>query len=78
MSLALEHPKFVVILDDALARRTAKAAGLEVWGSLRIMLEAKHKGLTDKIEPLIDSLENAGLWISKEIKKRILKMAKEL
>lgn len=78
MSLALEHPKFIVILDDALARRTATAAGLEVWGSLRIMLEAKQIGLTDKIEPLIDSLENAGLWISKEIKRRILTMAKEL
>lgn len=30
MSLALENPKRVVLLDDALARRIAQAAGLEV------------------------------------------------
>ena len=32
MALALEHPARIVILDDMLARRTAKAAGLTVWG----------------------------------------------
>jgi predicted nucleic acid-binding protein len=41
MALALENPKYVVLLDDMLARRTAQAAGLQVWGTLKVLLEAK-------------------------------------
>ena len=34
MALALENPDCVVLLDDALARRTSQAAGLTVWGNI--------------------------------------------
>jgi predicted nucleic acid-binding protein len=33
MSLALERPDHIVLLDDSLARKTATAAGLTVWGN---------------------------------------------
>mgnify|MGYP000246125913 CR=1 FL=1 len=36
MALALENPTRVVLLDDALARRTAQAAGIAVRGTLGI------------------------------------------
>lgn len=49
MALALENSDRVVILDDQLARRTAQAAGLNVWGTLRILLEAKSLSLTQEI-----------------------------
>ncbi|NCC37642.1 MAG: DUF3368 domain-containing protein, partial [Chloroflexia bacterium] len=54
LALALEHPTHLVLLDDHLARRTAQAAGLSVWGTLKILLAAKEKGLTDQIAPLVD------------------------
>jgi predicted nucleic acid-binding protein len=44
MALALENPERIVLLDDALARRTATAAGLHVWGTLRVLLEARLAG----------------------------------
>jgi len=44
LALALENPGRIVLLDDALARRVAEAAGLTVWGTLRVFLEAKPKG----------------------------------
>ena len=78
ITLAMEHPGRVVILDDGLARRTAQAAGLDVWGTLRVLLEAKSNGLTDHIEPLVDQLARAGLWFSEEIRRRILALADEL
>jgi predicted nucleic acid-binding protein len=77
MALALEHPDRIALLDDALARRIAQAAGLKVWGTLRILLEAKSEGLVQKVEPGIDSLENSGMWISKTIRQRILVLAGE-
>ena len=77
MALALENPKRVVILDDALARRLAQAAGLEVWGTLRVLLEAKFQGWTERIEPLVNRLEDTGMWISNDIRQRVLALADE-
>lgn len=77
MALALENPEHIVLLDDDLARRVAKAAGLTVWGTLKVLLEAKDRGLTKRIGPLVDQLVNAGMWLSADIQERILVLAGE-
>lgn len=77
MALALENPTRIILLDDMLARRTAQAAGLQVWGTLKILLEAKSQGLITKVEPYITNLNQSGLWVSAEIKQRILFLAGE-
>lgn len=77
MALALENPGRVVLLDDMLARRTAQSAGLQVWGTLKVLLEAKSHGLVDKIEPYVTRLSDSGMWISSGIRRRILKLADE-
>ena len=77
MSLALEYPNRIILLDDMLARRTAQAAGLTVWGTLKVLLEAKSQGITDRIEPFVNDLERAGMWMSGEIRQRILALAGE-
>jgi len=77
MALALENPSRTVVLDDLLARRTAQAAGLTVWGTLRVVLEAKSNGLVAEIEPLLDRLSAGGLWMSDDIRRRVLALAGE-
>jgi predicted nucleic acid-binding protein len=77
MALALENPQHVVLLDDMLARRTAQAAGLKVWGTLKVLLEAKSQGLVERIEPYVTGLNSTGMWISAEVKERILILAGE-
>jgi predicted nucleic acid-binding protein len=77
MALALDNPSRVVLLDDQFARRTAQAAGLTVWGTLRIVLEAKDQGLTPRVEPVIDKLRANGMWISDSVRRRILALAGE-
>ncbi|MCI5151279.1 MAG: DUF3368 domain-containing protein [Candidatus Electrothrix sp. MAN1_4] len=77
MALALEHPSRIVLLDDMLARRTAQAAGLQVHGTLRILLEAKSHGLTEAIAPHLNRLRQSGMWISAEVEQRILVLAGE-
>jgi predicted nucleic acid-binding protein len=77
MALALENRGRVVLLDDALARRTAQAAGLTVWGTLRVLLESKSAGLTDRIAPLVDELRATGMWVSDDLRKRLLRLAGE-
>jgi len=77
MALAIENPSRVVLLDDQLARRTAQAAGLTVWGTLRVVLEAKDRGLTPAVAPVIDNLCGNGMWISDAVRRRILNLAGE-
>ncbi len=77
MALALENPGHIVLLDDGLARRIAQAAGLEVWGTLRILLEAKALGLVDSIESPLRRLADSGMWISDEVRRRVLSLAGE-
>jgi len=77
IALGLENPDRIVLLDDMLARRTARAAGLQVWGTLRVLLEAKSQGLIDAVMPYLNSLSDSGMWMSTEIRNRILKLAGE-
>jgi predicted nucleic acid-binding protein len=77
LALALENPGKVVLLDDGLARRIAQTAGLPVWGTLRVILEAKKLGLTESVAPLVDRLAKSGMWISPSVRNRVLVLAGE-
>lgn len=77
MALALEYREKTVLLDDLAARRTAQAAGLEVWGTLKVLLEAKAAGLIPLIAPSVDRLAISGMWMSDDIRRRILRLAEE-
>lgn len=77
LALALETRNRIVLLDDGLARRTAQASGLTVWGTLRVLLEAKSQGLTESVAPLVERLRDSGMWISEDIRTRILNLAGE-
>lgn len=77
ITLALENQIRIILLDDLLARRTAQLAGLQVWGTLKILLEAKSQGLIEQINPYVEELDTAGMWISAEIKRRVLLLAGE-
>jgi predicted nucleic acid-binding protein len=77
MSLAFENPDCTVLLDEPMGRRAASLVGIKYWGTLKILLEAKNRGLTDKITPYVDRLGKTGLWIMGETRRRILKLAGE-
>jgi len=77
MSLSLEQQNRIILFDDMFARRTAQAAGLRVWGTLKVLLEGKSQGLTERIELHVSRLSKAGMWISNDIRQRILALAGE-
>ena len=77
MALGVENPMHVILIDDLLARRVAEAAGLQVWGTLKVLLETKHVGLIPAVAPYVDRLVDAGLWVSADIRQRILRLANE-
>ena len=77
LALALENPERVVLLDDDLARRIGQAAGLTVWGTLKVLLAAKDAGLTPSIAHHLTRLTESGMWVSDSLRRRILALAGE-
>ena len=77
LALALENPVRIAVLDDKFGREVAQAAGLNLWGTLKVLLEAKSQGMTPVIRPWVDRLAENGMWISTEVRQRILALADE-
>jgi len=75
--LAREKGINQVLIDEKVARLQAKILGLDVIGTLGLLLKAKKRGLIPAIKPLIDRILKHGIWIKDEIVKGILKEAEE-
>lgn len=54
---ALDEAHDAVILDDLKARRIAQTLGLQVTGTLGILLQAKQTGLLPSVRAAISTLE---------------------
>lgn len=77
MALALEIPEAVVILDDLLARRVAETMGIQLTGTLGVMLAAKRVGLIEAIAPILDKLQALRFRVSPTTRRIVLKLAGE-
>ncbi|MEB2309915.1 MAG: DUF3368 domain-containing protein [Candidatus Brocadiaceae bacterium] len=66
-----------VLIDEKVARLQAKVLGLNVIGTLGILLMAKKNGLLNAIKPAIAKIQENGIWIRDEIVIGILKNAGE-
>ncbi len=75
--LAKEKGIKCVLIDEKIARMQAKILGLDVIGTLGLLLKAKRKGMIPLIKPLITKMLEKGIWIKDEIVKGILKEARE-
>jgi len=57
IALALSLPKSTLIIDEAAGRRVAKELGIQVTGTLGILLKAKKQGIIPAVRPLIRKLQ---------------------
>ena len=77
MILAREQKADLVIIDDDAAKKTAIFLGLNVTGTLGVLLKAKREGYLEKVEPVINELLRDGLFISDTVKSYVLREAGE-
>jgi len=75
--LALEVNADLVLLDDREARLQAKRLGIQVTGTLGILLRAKRLGLIESLKEELNKLKETGFHISKNLEKEILRIAGE-
>lgn len=67
----------LLIIDDALAKKIAYANGLEVMGSIGVLLLAKQRGLISSIRPMLNLLAVSDIHLGTSIIEKALKLANE-
>jgi len=77
MILAQEIKADLVIIDDNAARKTAVYLGLPLTGTVGVLLRAKAEGLVPKVMPIVDSMEQNGLYYGSVLKEWVRSQAKE-
>ena len=63
----------VVLMDDHDARRVAHEQGIASIGSLRILAEAKQRGIIFAVKPLLDALMATGTYLSDTLYRSFLR-----
>jgi predicted nucleic acid-binding protein len=75
--LSLDGDGRQAVLDDLAARRCASALGIRVIGTIGLLLMAKQRGLIPAIRPALQSVEDAGLFLSASQRDLILSRSGE-
>lgn len=78
LALGLETAGCLLLLDDRDARRYAVAVGLDVTGTLGILLLAKERGLLESVRPVLDHLQALRFRLSSATRRLVLDLAREL
>lgn len=72
-AIALAKEQGVALLvDEREARREALHQGIAVMGSLRVLREAKTRGIIPRIRPVLDELIAAGMYIGEAVYEAFL------
>ena len=77
IALALEIPNCTIILDDYKARKVAEHLGIEITGTLGVIIKAKLRGVIPSIKPLLTKISQTDFRLSDDIEKLALKEAGE-
>jgi hypothetical protein len=67
----------VVLMDDRDARRVAQEQGIESIGNLRVLDEAKRRGIIAAVKPVLDALIATGTYISDALYRSFLEAMDE-
>ena len=75
--LAEEQDASLVLIDERKARRYAERLKLPLSGTLGVLLLAKEEGIINSVQPLLQSILKAGLYLHDELVQQVLELAGE-
>ena len=76
IAAALAIPGSRAVIDDLAARRSALSLGLDVMGTLGVVVAAHRRGVVKDVRQLVLELRSSGMWLSDAVIGRVLRLAK--
>lgn len=70
--LALEQSADLILFDDYEAREFARTYGLNITGTLGILMKAKREGKIASLKEELERLRASGFWLSNDLYARVL------
>ena len=77
IALAVEQNIAEVLIDEHYGRKLALMNGLQVTGTIGILLRAKVEGLLGEIKPCIEIMRSNRVYLSSALVELVLKQAGE-
>ena len=77
IALALETPDCTLILDDLKARKLAERLGLQITGTIGVIVKAKLNGIIESVKPCLLKIRQTDFRLTDELEEQALKEANE-
>lgn len=77
IALAIEIPESTLILDDYKARKIAERLGLEITGTIGVIVKAKIRGVIPSIRPYLNKIKQTDFRLTPELEQQALSEARE-
>jgi hypothetical protein len=77
LTLAMANPDSVAIIDELPGRKVAARFGVNVTGTLNVLLVAKQLGHLPAVRPVLDRLQELRFRVSADLRQHILTSAGE-
>ena len=74
---ALAQKVETVAIDEKVGRRVARIYGLQVTGSLGILIRARRMGVIPNLETALTRMHDHGLWVTPELRAQALQAVDE-
>lgn len=77
LAWAQAHPRSIAVSDDQRARQVATELEIPVFGTLGVVLRAKRRGEIPSARPVIERLDEAGMYLSRSLISQVLALVGE-
>lgn len=77
IALAMEQADCLLIIDELKGRKLAKLLGLNITGTLGIVVQAKISGHIASVRPYLDKIKQTNFRLSEQLELAVLKSAGE-
>jgi predicted nucleic acid-binding protein len=77
MALAIEQPDCLLIIDDLKGRKYAEQLGINITGTMGVIIDAKLSGHIESVKLLLDKIKMTDFRLTPELESKILEKSNE-
>ncbi len=77
IGLAVELKDCLLIIDESKGRKISQELGINITGTLGVLLTAKKKGVITSIKPLVNKINSTNFRLSEDLIHKVLLLANE-